>query len=139
MLLLKLSPDGMPEYVLELFQSYLTNRQKCVTVGTKTSLSTLKVSLPQGSVLGPILFHCSLMIYPYIKALCELFADDVSLHNHHTNLDALINSLQHSIHRLIDWTELNHMALHPNKIKFTLITTKEQQQQQQQQQQQIKI
>ena len=48
---------GMSGTVLELLQSYLTNRQQCVTVGTKTSyLFTLKFGVPQGSVLGPILF-----------------------------------------------------------------------------------
>ena len=63
----------------------------------------------------------------YIKALCELFADDTSLHNHHTNLNTLMNSLQHSI-SLIDWTEMNHMALHPDKTKFMLITTRQKRQ-----------
>ena len=43
LLLRKLSFYGMLDTALELFQSYLTNRQQCVTVGTKTSsLSTLK-------------------------------------------------------------------------------------------------
>ena len=64
----------------------------------------------------------------YIKTLCELFADDTSLHNHHTNLDALIDSLQHSIDNLIDWTEMNHMALHPDKTKFMLTTTRQKRQ-----------
>ena len=57
LLLRKLSFYGMSDTALELFQSYLTNRQQCVTVGTKTSpLSTLKFGVPQGPVLGPILF-----------------------------------------------------------------------------------
>ena len=64
----------------------------------------------------------------YIKALCELFADDTSLHNHHTNLDTLMNSLQHSIDSLIDWTEMNHMALYPNKTKFMFITSRQKRQ-----------
>ena len=47
-----LSLHGMSDNVLELFQSYLTNRQQCVTVSTKTSsLSTLKFGVPRGSVL----------------------------------------------------------------------------------------
>ena len=60
------------------------------------------------------------MIYRlYIKALCELLADDTSLHNYHTNPNTLIDSLPHSIDSLIDWTEMNHMALHPDKTVTT--------------------
>ena len=107
LLLRKLSFYGMSDTALKLFQSYLTNRQQCVTVGAKTSpLSTLKFGVPQGSVLGPILFSLYINDLPlYIETLCELFADDTSLHSHHTNLDALTDSLQHSIDNLIDWTE----------------------------------
>ena len=121
---------GMSDTVLELFQSYLTNRQHCVTVGTKTfSLSKLTFGVPQGSVLGPILFSLYIIDLPlHIKALSELFADDTSLHNHYTNLDTLTGSLQHSIDSLIDWTEMNHMTLHPYKIKFMLITTRQKRQ-----------
>ena len=106
---------------MELFQSYLTNGQQCVTVGTKTSSpSTPKFGVPRGSVLGPVLFSLNINDLPlYIKALCELFANDTSLHSHH------MNSLQHSIDSLIDWTEMNHMALHPDKTKFMFITTRQ--------------
>ena len=120
----------MSDTVLELFQSDLTNRKQCATVGTKTSsLLTLKFSVPRGSVLGPILFSLYINDLPlYIKALCGLFADDTPLHNRYTNLDTLMNSLQHSIDSLIDWTEMNHMALHPGKTKFMLITTRQKRQ-----------
>ena len=122
LLLRKLSFYVMSDTSLELFQSCLTNRQQCVTVGTKTSsVSTLKFGVPQGTVLGPILFSLYINDLPlYIETLCELFADDTSLHSHHTNLDALTDSLQYSIDSLIDWTEMNHMALHPDKTKLWL-------------------
>ena len=80
----------------------------------------------QGSVLGPILF--SLYIYDlplYITTICELFADDTSLHNHHDDLNIFHASLQNYIDKLIDWTEMNHMVLHPDKTKFMLITTRQ--------------
>ena len=82
--------------------------------------------IPQGSVLGPILFSLNINDLPlYITALCELFADDTSLHNHHTDLNILHTSLQNCIDKLIDWTEMNHMVLHPDKTKFMLITTRQ--------------
>ena len=104
LLLRKLFLYGMSDNVLELFQSYLTNIQQCVTVGTKTSsLTTLKFGVPQGSVLGPILFSLYINDLPlYIKAFCELFADDISLRIHHKNLDTLMNSLQHYVDNLIN-------------------------------------
>ena len=106
LLLRKLFFYGMSDNALQLLQSYLTSRQQCVIVGTKTSsLSTLKFGVPQGSVLGPILFSLYINDLPlYMEALCELFADDTSLHNHHKNLDTLMNSLQHSVDNLINWT-----------------------------------
>ena len=64
----------------------------------------------------------------YKRALCEFFAGDTSFHNHHTNLDTLIYSLQHSIDRLIDWTVMNHMALYPDKAKIMPLTTRQERQ-----------
>ena len=66
------------------------------------------------------------MIYLYIKkALCQLFSDGLSLHSHHKNLDNRMNWLQRSVDNLINWTEMNHMALHPDKTKFMLATTRQ--------------
>ena len=86
-------------------------------------------SIPQGSILGSILLSLHINELPlYIKAICELFADDTSLHNHHTVLITLHTSLQNCIDNLVDWTHMNHMALHPDKTKFMLITTRQKRQ-----------
>ena len=110
---------------MDLFPSYLSNRQQCASADVRTSsLSTLMYGIPQGSVLGLILFSLYINDLPlYIKALCELFADDTSLHDHHTDLNTLHASLQNSLDNSIDWTKMNPMTLHPDKTKFMLINT----------------
>ena len=130
LLLRKLALYGMSDCVMDLLSSYLSNRQQCVSVDAHTSsLSTMKHGIPQGSVLGPILFSLYINDLPLcIKALCELFADDTSLHDHHIDLNTLHASLQNSLDNLTDWTEMNHMALHPDKTKFMLITTRQKRQ-----------
>ena len=129
----KLTLYGMSDCVMAFFfffffRSYLNNRQQCVNVGTrKSSLSTLMYGIPQGSVLGPIFFSMYINDLPlYISALCELFADDTFLQNHHAALNSYFLSLvANCIDQLIDSTEMNHMALHLDKTKFMLITTKQ--------------
>ena len=43
-------------------------------------------------------------------------------------LDTLMNSLQQSVDNLITWTEMNHTAVHPDKTKFMLVTTRQERQ-----------
>ena len=115
---------------MELSRSCLINRRQCVNVGTrKSSLSTLMYGIPQGSVLGPILFSLFINDLPlYITASCELFADNTSLHNLHADLNTLHDSLQNCINNLIGWTEMNHMTLQKDKTNFMLITTRQKRQ-----------
>ena len=113
---------------MELFRSDLSIRWQCVNVGTRTSsLSTLTYDVHQGSVVGTILFSHHINDVPLYgnKTFCELFADDTSLHNHHTDLNILHASLQNCLDSLIDRTERNHMAIHPDKTRFLPITARQ--------------
>jgi exonuclease III len=130
LLIRKLSRYGFSMHTLNLIHSYLTNRQQCVTTSTSTSdLKTLKYGVPQGSVLGPLLFTLYINDLPlYIQADIEMFADDTTIHTSNVNLKQLMPSLQQSANTLMKWTELNHMAIHPQKTKFMLITTRQKRQ-----------
>ena len=80
-LIFKLKQNGVSGCLFMFLQNYLNNRKKCVVLnGSHSSYSTIKSGVPQGSVLGPLLF----LIYindleRNIKSNIKLFADDTML------------------------------------------------------------
>ena len=115
---------------LELLSSYLVDRHQCVYAHSRRSkLLGLKHGVPQGSVLGPLLFSIYVNDLPlYLRALCELFADDTTIHTSSTGLNVVHDTLQNSIHELVKWTEQNHMSLQPGKTTWMLVTTRQKRQ-----------
>ena len=80
LLLRKLTLYGLSSNTLHLISSFLSNREQFVRINTvKPDLLPAKYGIPQGSVLGPFLFSLYINDLPlFIKALCELFADDTT-------------------------------------------------------------
>ena len=91
-LLNKLKKMGVRGVELLWFQDYLTNRKQLVHInGSKSLLRAVLLGVPQGSILGPLLF----LIYIYDLPLCSelialLFADDTTLLLSGPNIDDLI-------------------------------------------------
>jgi hypothetical protein len=124
LLLQKLKVYQLPEKVISLISSYLSDRKQLTIVNSKkSSILPITHGVPQGSILGPLLFLIYINDLPLaIRCESELFADDTTLHDSKENIILLRDSLQADINSLQKWCELNHMAIHPVKTKAMLIT-----------------
>ena len=81
-LLKKLESFGITGTVLKWLEDFLSNRQQRVVVnGTFSNWKPVLSGIPQGSVLGPVLFIIFINDLPdYVKCICKLFADGTKLY-----------------------------------------------------------
>ena len=96
-LLKKLYVYGIRGISLDLLKSYLSNRMQYVfNKDIKSNLKNIKCGVPQGSVLGPILFLLYINDLPNISSIFKpiLFADDTTLIFSDTSISKLENKMQ---------------------------------------------
>lgn len=115
---------------LAFLTSYLSNRQQSVCVNGLVSISgSVKHGVPQGSVLGPLLFSLYINDLPLVlsnkEAVLDLFADDSQLHTQNRSLHQIQCTLQTSINEIHTWCDINRMVIHPQKTKSMVITTRQ--------------
>jgi len=125
-LLNKMSMYHFSESVLTLMQSYLSNRQQCVKVGTqKSSFKTIKAGVPQGSILGPLLFLVYINDMPFFlqKGTLDLYADDSTLHVADVGIKNIQSTLQNDLNIISNWCSFNNMLIHPNKTKCMVLSS----------------
>ena len=130
LLLRKLSVYKFSTKSLSLLKSFLVDRKQSVFVnGIQSDFRTQQYGIPQGSILGPLLFSLYVNDLPLsISSPTEMFADDTYLHSSSIDINDLHNTLQNSLNQLVSWTDLNHMSLHPKKTKYMLVTTRQKRQ-----------
>ena len=95
-LLGKLSLYGIQESAYDWFKSYLNNRtQKCVVNGSLSKVCSLGCGVPQGTILGPLLFLIYINDLPNCLSFCQprMYADDT----HITYASADLHSVQSSL------------------------------------------
>ena len=121
-LLKKLFCCGVRGTPLKWFESYLERRSQCVKIQDSiSSQREVTIGIPQGSVLGGLLFLIYVNDLPSVseKLFCVLFADDTCLAYSHTNYNDLINELNVELEKVCNWLEINRLSL--NLLKTVAI------------------
>ena len=127
-LLTKLKLYGIKNETLCWFKSYLSQRQQQVSINDiKSSFRPISCGVPQGSILGPLLFLLFINDLPLYtnNVLTDLYADDTTLYFIHKSLEAIERNLQIALNELNIWCKNNGMVLNTAKTKVMLITTKQ--------------
>ena len=102
-------------------QLYLTNRKKCiVNQNIRSSLQIVKSGVPQGSVLGPVLFLLFVNDLPlFIKEVyLDLYADDATVHASGKKQNVIELKLQTGTDDFKNWCLSNHMFIHIGKTSL---------------------
>ena len=117
-LLKKLEGYGIQGNLLKWLGSFLKNRTQYVSINEASSSTTTVTSgVPQGSVLGPILFIYYINDMPdAIQSSLKIFADDTKIYTPVTSTEDK-NKLQNSLNELTDWSDKWLLKFNSDKCK----------------------
>ena len=122
LLLVKLKVYGFNDSLIKWIESFLTNRTQTVVIEGHQSLRALiRSGVPQGTVLGPILFI--LFINDLEKCIkhstSRFFADDTRISKQITSVQN-VAELQEDLNSVIEWSIQNNMMLHEDKFQLLI-------------------
>ena len=107
--------------------NYLMNRKQYVVVDNQaSSMQFIKCGVPQGSVLGPVLFLLFINDIYNVSNLLKfvLFADDTNIFCSNENVALLQDTLNRELAKLFVWFSINKLSLNLGKNKLYVVSRK---------------
>ena len=126
LILQSLSSVGISGPLLSWFEDYLTGRQQRVVVdGVSSPLSPVTSGVPQGSILGPLLFIIFMNSINYLPlspgSKLVLYADDIVLYRP-INSPEDVSIIQEDINQILNWTKAHSLTLNSAKTNLLPVT-----------------
>ena len=89
--------------------------------------SLIRSGVPQGSILGPLLFLLFINDLPLLLKHCQadFFADDATAHTSNPNIEAINTELQSDFSGAISWSKQNKLPINYDKTKYMVLGSKE--------------
>ena len=118
-LIFKLKSYGVEGELLLLLKAYLRNREQRVVLNGQTSeWKRIYSGVPQGSVLGPLLFLIYINDLPDgISSMCKIFADDTSLFSKVLDVNKSVIELNADLEKINQWAYQWKMQFNPDPNK----------------------
>lgn len=104
-------------------QSYLRARSQYVEINShKSQIRPVKAGVPQGSIIGPILFLFYINDITRIQTNCKfiIYADDCTVFVSGKTLEAIVPTSCSICYRIQEWSETNYLRLNESKTKCVL-------------------
>ena len=108
------------------FNAYLTNRTQSVIInGIHSNAEPILYGVPQGSVLGPLLFIMYINDLPTVTKYCKVhfYADDTLLFFESISVQAIEAALSQDLDHVVGWLNQNYLMLNHSKTKVMLMGT----------------
>ena len=124
----KLEHYGICGMALHWIKSYLSNRKQFVQFRkTCSDEQVIKCGVPQGSVLGPLLFILYINDLPNVSKVTEslLFADDTSIFYSHSNAIQLFSILNEELRKVDAWMKSNRLSVNIKKTNYVIFKSKQ--------------
>ena len=123
----KLSAFGVSPLSLKCLYSYLSNRIQRFKINEYFSdRADIEFGVPQGSILGPILFNINMidLFYECKDSSVASYADDTTLYSYATDIPSVALELQASAIKLFRWFKNNRLKANPGKSHILLSSKK---------------
>lgn len=127
-LLSKLYEYGVRGTSYHWFRSYLDNRkQKCFVNGSLSNSQSLTCGIPQGTILGPLLFLIYINDLPNCLSISKprMYADDTHLTFASNCVDTINEVLNRDLAKVNEWLIANKLTLNASKTEFMLIGSRQ--------------
>ena len=121
----KLQYYGIIDHEYAFFKSYLSNRSQFVSCNKMiSSVSDITLGVPQGSVLGPILFllYVNDVSQHVYLGKANIYADDTLIYYTGSTIKEIENVLQKCLDSVFEWYQGNRLVINPKKCVSMLVS-----------------